>query len=124
MGNNNVAAANAAVAAAAAAAAANKKPKVQRKKKKKDPNEPQKPVSAYALFFRDTQSAIKAQNPNASFGEVSTIVASMWDQLAPEHKDVYKRKTEAAKIEYLKTLAAYRASVVSKGNDTDGKIQI
>lgn len=47
-----------------------------------------RPVSAYALFFRDTQAAIKGQNPNASFGEVSKIVASMWDVLAPEHKNV------------------------------------
>lgn len=47
-----------------------------------------RPVSAYALFFRDTQAAIKGQNPNAQFGEVSKIVASMWDVLAPEHKNV------------------------------------
>lgn len=59
-------------------------------KKKKDPNEPQKPVSAYALFFRDTQAAIKGQNPNASFGEVSKIVASMWDSLAEEQKQVHE----------------------------------
>ncbi|KAK9696811.1 HMG (high mobility group) box [Popillia japonica] len=94
---------------------AQKKPKVQKKKKKRDPNEPQKPVSAYALFFRDTQAAIKGQNPNASFGEVSKIVASMWDALDSEHKSVYKRKTELAKKDYLKALAAYRASLVSKG---------
>uniref|UniRef100_H3AXI4 TOX high mobility group box family member 3 n=1 Tax=Latimeria chalumnae TaxID=7897 RepID=H3AXI4_LATCH len=92
----------------------NKKPKTPKKKKKKDPNEPQKPVSAYALFFRDTQAAIKGQNPNATFGEVSKIVASMWDSLGEEQKQVYKRKTEAAKKEYLKALAAYRASLVSK----------
>lgn len=57
-------------------------------RKKKDPNEPQKPVSAYALFFRDTQAAIKGQNPNATFGEVSKIVASMWDSLGEEQKQV------------------------------------
>ncbi|XP_029102025.1 TOX high mobility group box family member 2-like isoform X5 [Scleropages formosus] len=91
-----------------------KKPKPQKKKKKKDPNEPQKPVSAYALFFRDTQAAIKGQNPNATFGDVSKIVASMWDSLGEEQKQSYKRKTEAAKKEYLKALAAYRASLVSK----------
>ncbi|XP_051501705.1 TOX high mobility group box family member 4-B-like isoform X2 [Myxocyprinus asiaticus] len=83
-------------------------------KKKKDPNEPQKPVSAYAMFFRDTQAAIKGQNPNATFGEVSKIVASMWDSLGEEQKQVYKRKTEAAKKEYLKALAAYRASQLSQ----------
>ncbi|XP_047493091.1 TOX high mobility group box family member 3-like isoform X2 [Penaeus chinensis] len=98
-----------------------KKPKVSKKsKKKRDPNEPQKPVSAYALFFRDTQAAIKGSNPNASFGEVSKIVASMWDSLDADHKNVYKKKTEAAKKEYLKALAAYRASLVSKGGEGDG----
>lgn len=50
--------------------------------------EPQKPVSAYALFFRDTQAAIKGQNPHATFGEVSKIVASMWDSLGEEQKQV------------------------------------
>lgn len=98
-----------------------KKPKVQKKKKKRDPNEPQKPVSAYALFFRDTQAAIKGSNPNASFGEVSKIVASMWDALDTDNKNVYKKRTEAAKKDYLKALAAYRASLLSKGsNDQDG----
>lgn len=99
--------------------AAVKKAKVPKKKKKRDPNEPQKPVSAYALFFRDTQAAIKGQNPNASFGEVSKIVASMWDSLDAEHKNVYKKKTEAAKKDYLKALAAYRASLVSKQTSSD-----
>lgn len=45
-------------------------------------------MSAYALFFRDTQAAIKGQNPNATFGEVSKIVASMWDGLGEEQKQV------------------------------------
>uniref|UniRef100_A0A8C5Q5H6 TOX high mobility group box family member 2 n=1 Tax=Leptobrachium leishanense TaxID=445787 RepID=A0A8C5Q5H6_9ANUR len=98
-----------------------KKPKNQKKKKKKDPNEPQKPVSAYALFFRDTQAAIKGQNPNATFGDVSKIVASMWDSLGEEQKQAYKRKTEAAKKEYLKALAAYRASLVSKSYNDQGE---
>ncbi|XP_030016931.1 thymocyte selection-associated high mobility group box protein TOX isoform X2 [Sphaeramia orbicularis] len=91
-----------------------KKSKTPKKKKRKDPNEPVKPVSAYALFFRDTQANIKAQNPNATFGEVSKIVASMWDGLGEEQKQVYKKKTETAKKEYLKQLAAYRASLVSQ----------
>ncbi|XP_008332897.1 thymocyte selection-associated high mobility group box protein TOX isoform X2 [Cynoglossus semilaevis] len=91
-----------------------KKLKTPKKKKRKDPNEPVKPVSAYALFFRDTQANIKAQNPNATFGEVSKIVASMWDGLGEEQKQVYKKKTETAKKEYLKQLAAYRASLVSQ----------
>uniref|UniRef100_A0A2K5Y6F0 TOX high mobility group box family member 4 n=1 Tax=Mandrillus leucophaeus TaxID=9568 RepID=A0A2K5Y6F0_MANLE len=87
---------------------AGKKQKVPKKRKKKDPNKPQKPVSVYALFFRDTRAATKGQNPNATFGEVSKIVASMWDSLGEKQKQVYKRKTEAAKKEYLKALTAYK----------------
>ncbi|PAA56681.1 hypothetical protein BOX15_Mlig006324g1 [Macrostomum lignano] len=87
-----------------------KKPK---KKKKRDPHEPQKPVSAYAMFFRDTQSKIKAKKPDASFGEISKLVASMWDNLDQEDKNDYKKRTETAKKEYLRKLAAYKARMVS-----------
>ncbi|XP_071958090.1 uncharacterized protein [Antedon mediterranea] len=102
------------VAKKAAEKEVKEKKRPTKRKKKKDPNEPQKPVSAYALFFRDTQAAIKGQNPNATFGEVSKIVASMWDSLDVEQKQAYKQRTEVAKKEYLKKLAAYRASLVSK----------
>uniref|UniRef100_A0A8C9TDN4 Thymocyte selection-associated high mobility group box n=1 Tax=Scleropages formosus TaxID=113540 RepID=A0A8C9TDN4_SCLFO len=96
------------------AADTGRKSKAPRKKKKRDPNEPQKPVSAYARFFRDTQAVIKGQNPSATFGDVSKLVASMWDRLDEEQKQSYKNKTELAKKEYLKQLAAYKASVVSQ----------
>ncbi|XP_023291525.2 TOX high mobility group box family member 4-B isoform X1 [Lucilia cuprina] len=73
-----------------------------------DQNEPAKPLSAYALFFRDTVSAIKQQNPSCSFQELSKIVASMWDALDPAHKNVYNKKNETAKIEYLKQMRVYQ----------------
>ena len=47
-----------------------------------------RPVSAYAMFFRDTQAAIKSQSPKATFGDVSKIVASMWDGLDEQAKSV------------------------------------
>ena len=47
-----------------------------------------RPVSAYAMFFRDTQAQIKNQNPAATFGEVSKIVAAMWDGLNDDVKQV------------------------------------
>ncbi|VDK79870.1 unnamed protein product [Litomosoides sigmodontis] len=86
---------------------------IKKKRSKKDPNEPQKPVSAYALFFRETQAAIKGKSPNVSFGEVSKIVASMWDSLDYHAKSLYKQRTEMAKKDYLKKLAAYRAQQIS-----------
>uniref|UniRef100_A0A672FAA0 HMG box domain-containing protein n=1 Tax=Salarias fasciatus TaxID=181472 RepID=A0A672FAA0_SALFA len=65
------------------------KPKPQKRRRRRIPTSRRSPC-------RHTR-----QNPNATFGDVSKIVA-------------YKRKTEAAKKEYLKALAAYRASLVSK----------
>uniref|UniRef100_A0A8C7X3D8 TOX high mobility group box family member 4 a n=1 Tax=Oryzias sinensis TaxID=183150 RepID=A0A8C7X3D8_9TELE len=88
----------------AAVAPATETTTAKKGRKKKDPNEPQKPVSAYALFFRDTQAAIKGQNPNASFGEVSKIVASMWDSLAEDQKQVNICKTIKSLKEENKSL--------------------
>ncbi|CAF0735332.1 unnamed protein product [Adineta steineri] len=89
------------------------KKKKQTKKKRKDPNEPQKPVSPYALFFRDAQNDIKKKLSNPSFGEISKVVAHMWENIEPEIKEQYKRKAATAKKEYLKQLAAYRAVQIS-----------
>jgi len=82
-------------------------------KKKRDPNEPIKPPSAYALFFKETQAPIKVQNPNATFGEVAKIVGSLWSSLDDERKNQYKKKQELAKKEYLQSLNKYKASLAA-----------
>ena len=35
-------------------------------------------VSPYAMFVKDHQAEVKAQNPGASFGEISKKIATMW----------------------------------------------
>lgn len=76
---------------------------------RKDKKGPKKPLSAYAFFYRDTQMAIKSQNPQATFGEISKIVASMWDRLDGELKEDYNKRAEENKKEYIKQLAEYCA---------------
>ncbi|CAL4080397.1 unnamed protein product, partial [Meganyctiphanes norvegica] len=90
-------------------------------KKKRDPNEPQKPPSAYALFFKETQAPIKIQNPTATFGEVAKIVGSLWSSLDDEHKNQYKKKQELAKKEYLQALNKYKASLASAETGTSAE---
>ena len=86
-------------------------------RKKKDPNAPAGPSSAYALFFRDKQAAIKAQNPAAKFGDISKIVASLWDALGEEEKSVYRKRNEADKIRYKEEMKAYESGkLVAKNN--------
>lgn len=79
-----------------------------------DQSEPAKPLSAYALFFRDTVSAIKQQNPTCSFQELSKIVASMWDALDQVDKGVYNKRNELARVEYLKQMKIYQQQQLQK----------
>ncbi|XP_028306183.1 uncharacterized protein LOC114465396 [Gouania willdenowi] len=83
-------------------------------KKREDPSQPVKPSSAVALFFKDTQAKVKAQNPNATFEELLQIMFSTWDELGVEQKQRYKRRKKRAKEKYMKQLTAYRASLVSQ----------
>ncbi|KAG8504907.1 TOX high mobility group box family member 4 [Galemys pyrenaicus] len=48
-----------------------------KREKRKDAHEPYKPVSAYALFFHDTQVAREGQNSTVTLGEFSEIVKSI-----------------------------------------------
>ncbi|KAL9898301.1 uncharacterized protein ACN427_006502 [Glossina fuscipes fuscipes] len=79
-----------------------------------DPNEPTKPVSAYSMFFRDTVNVIKHENPGCTFGELSRIVASMWDVLDPIHKNAYNKRNEMARHGYVKQMAIYRRQILEQ----------
>lgn len=94
-------------------------------KKKRDPNEPVKPPSAYALFFKETQAPIKIQNPTATFGEVAKIVGSLWSSLDDERKNQYKKKQELAKKEYLQSFNKYKASLAAaeSGKSVENSVQ-
>ncbi len=86
-----------------------KAPPARRTRRKKDPNAPASVSSAYAFFFKDTQASVKTHNPSAKFGEVSKIVASMWDALDEEGKAVYRRRNEEDKRRHEREMKAYRA---------------
>jgi len=77
-------------------------------RKKKDPNAPASVSSAYAFFFKDTQASVKSQNPNAKFGEVSKIVAQMWEAMGFEDKSSYKKKNELDKVRYEREMTEYK----------------
>ena len=74
-----------------------------------------RPVSAYAMFFRDTQAQIKNQNPAATFGEVSKIVAAMWDGLNDDVKQVrVVVKIFMCKITWFCTCCMYNVGLQAK----------
>jgi hypothetical protein len=44
-------------------------------KAKKDPNAPKRPLSAYMFFSSANRTTVKAENPEASFGELVVPVS-------------------------------------------------
>lgn len=42
----------------------------RKSRSKKDPNAPKKGLSAYMFFSQDWRERVKAENPDASFGEL------------------------------------------------------
>ena len=79
-------------------------------KKKKDPNAPVPPLSAYKFFFKETGQTVKTHNPAAKFGDVSRIVASMWERLSDDEKAIYRKRSEDDKERYNREMQVYRAS--------------
>ncbi|XP_068141924.1 TOX high mobility group box family member 4-B isoform X2 [Drosophila tropicalis] len=69
---------------------------------------PPKPMAPFALFFRDTVTAIKQQNPNSSFEEITLIAQNMWDALDVSQKSIYNQRHELEKREYLRLMRDYQ----------------
>ena len=88
--------------------------KAKKPRKKKDPNAPAGVTSAYTWFFRATQATIKEKNPGAKFGDISKIVASMWEALGDNEKTQYKEQNEKDKIRHKREMEAYNAGVSFK----------
>jgi hypothetical protein len=49
--------------------------KKRKRQKNKDPNAPKRPISAYVAFCNENRPAIKANNPDASFGDLTKLVS-------------------------------------------------
>jgi len=68
---------------------------------------PNNPLSPYAFFFKETQTSIKQQQPDANFESVSKIVETMWQSLGEAQREKYKKMNEADKERYFREKEAY-----------------
>ncbi|KAH9038415.1 high mobility group box domain-containing protein [Lactarius hengduanensis] len=75
--------------------------------RKKDPKAPKRALSAYMFFSQDWRERIKAENPDASFGEVGKLLGAKWKELDEDEKKPYieqaardKTRAEQEKSEY------------------------
>ncbi|KAH8365699.1 hypothetical protein KR093_003534 [Drosophila rubida] len=79
---------------------------------------PAKPLAPFALFFRDTMTAIKQQNPACTLEQITSIVHSMWDSMDTDQKTVYERRHEVDKRDYMIKLRDYQRQLQTTQLDT------
>ncbi|XP_033249463.1 TOX high mobility group box family member 4-like [Drosophila miranda] len=69
---------------------------------------PSKPRAPFVLFFRDSVTAIKQQNPACSLEQISVIVHTMWESLEETQKNVYTQRHEQEKRDFVRNMRDYR----------------
>merc|ERR1739848_528708 len=77
-------------------------------KKPKDKNAPKRASTAFFIFANEIRDQVKAENPDASIGEIGKILGEQWGSLSDSEKATYQAKSEKAKAAYQKTLAKYQ----------------
>mmetsp|Transcript_13731 Transcript_13731/g.38868 ORF Transcript_13731/g.38868 Transcript_13731/m.38868 type:complete len:635 (-) Transcript_13731:206-2110(-) len=82
-------------------------PKTKAKKQKKDPNAPKRAMTAYMCFFNDVHDQVKAENADASFGEIGKLIGARWKAL--EDKEKYIKMAAKDKERYAQAMAEYKA---------------
>jgi len=73
----------------------------------KDLTQPSPALSAYAMFFQETQASVKSTNPDATFEQLKQIVHTMWQVIGDEQKMKYEEKSNQDKLRYEDELAIY-----------------
>ncbi|XP_032598870.1 TOX high mobility group box family member 4 isoform X2 [Drosophila grimshawi] len=80
----------------------------QQQQQQQQTQAPSKPLAPYALFFRDTMTAIKQQNPACTLEQITAIAHNMWESIDEKQKNVYDQRHELEKREYMRQVRDYQ----------------
>lgn len=64
----------------------------RRKKRPRDVNAPKQPLNGYVRFLNENREKTRADNPQASFSDITKLLAQDWTKLTPTDKQVKKIK--------------------------------
>eukprot|EP00522_Entomoneis_paludosa_P008598 CAMPEP_0172442372 /NCGR_PEP_ID=MMETSP1065-20121228/2822_1 /TAXON_ID=265537 /ORGANISM="Amphiprora paludosa, Strain CCMP125" /LENGTH=905 /DNA_ID=CAMNT_0013192211 /DNA_START=91 /DNA_END=2808 /DNA_ORIENTATION=- len=78
-----------------------------KKKAKKDPNAPKRGKSAYMFFADANRDSIKANNADASFGELGKLMGAAWKNAGSEEKAKFTAMAEKDKTRYQSEMKDY-----------------
>lgn len=77
------------------------------KKAKKDPAAPKRNMSAYFLYSIEARPQVKADFPEATFGEIARHISERFKSLSEKERKVWDAKAAADKERYDREMAAY-----------------
>ena len=79
-----------------------------KKRYPKSPGAPKQPLSGYVHFLNDRREAVRKENPDLSFADISKKLAVEWGQVDSTMKKTYAERAEADKERYNKAFAEYQ----------------
>ena len=81
----------------------------RKKRTKKDPNAPKRNMSAYFLYSISARPIVKAENPDASFGDIARIISARFKELPDGERAEWDAKAVSDKERYMREMEAYKA---------------
>eukprot|EP01101_Sappina_pedata_P005813 TRINITY_DN274_c0_g1_i5.p1 TRINITY_DN274_c0_g1~~TRINITY_DN274_c0_g1_i5.p1 ORF type:complete len:147 (+),score=112.55 TRINITY_DN274_c0_g1_i5:547-987(+) len=94
--------------------------KVEAMRAKKDPAEPKRSLSAFMLFSQENRNKVKAENPEATFGQLGKLLGEKWAKVTDAEKKKFTDEAGKLKDQYDKDKKEYLAKnpkVVAKKED-------
>jgi len=83
----------------------------KKRKKKKDPNKPKAPVSAFILWFRHHNAALKAQYPtqliDVPVSDMMRFASQLWGAVSPEEQKPFQDMHAENRAAYKAAMASY-----------------
>eukprot|EP00873_Tetraselmis_striata_P034655 jgi/Tetstr1/454919/TSEL_041782.t1 len=98
-------------------AKSSKEAPAKKAKKVKDKNAPKKPMSAFMMFSNTVRESVKAENPEATFGELGKLIGGKWKEMTDSDKEQYNDMAADDKVRYQEAMAAYTPK--AGGGDDD-----
>ncbi|XP_041356179.1 high mobility group protein 20A-like [Gigantopelta aegis] len=80
----------------------------KRKKNMKDVNAPKQPLTGYVRFVNERRQALRQENPNLIFSEITKMLGAEWSKLPPQEKQRFLDEADKDKERYLKEIEAYQ----------------
>jgi len=100
--------------------AADRAEKAPKAKAKKDPKAPKRALSAYMFFSQDWRERIKAENPDAGFGEIGKLLGAKWKELDDSEKKPYIEQAARDKTRAEQEKTVYDGKKADSAGSGDG----